>query len=550
MRDTTPLYILSARDPFLERSLDLLAREYDTDFDVWRFGDAWTRMIMPERSRRVTREWPADDGDTYALLAATARRLGEPVTSATENGYYLAIPLARRVPPVVAIGYVAGESADGLLRLARHSLEHLELCQQVVELEEANESLVMQVTDDFEELSFLRHAAGQLELSPAAGGMIEMATTALLQLRQAIDAEQVALISADESTDRTASDRVNCVEVSVDTRLLDDDRCRELVRIYADQSLLGPVIQNNLPDASRFPEVQQLVLAAITKGERLHGWLLALNRSPRTREDIVQRYWQCTRREFGTAEASIMATAATMLATRAHNVELFRQKEQLLTEMVRALVNAIEAKDQYTRGHSERVALFAQRLGERLGYNPHGCQRLYLTGLLHDVGKIGVEDSTLVKSGVLTDQQYAQIRQHPDNGWAILRDLEQLRDVLPGVLHHHERFDGTGYPDGLAGEEIPADGRVLAVCDAYDAMTSDRAYRAGMPQPKAEAILRDGAGTYWDPQILEAFFSVMPDILRIRSAYRPRLQTPRKPCPAPPRDAWAIEALEPVPVLH
>lgn len=550
IRDTTPLHILSRRDPFLERAVELLSREYATMFDLWRLGDSWTRMILPQRTEMASRERCQDDTGTHSLLAATARRRAEPVTSATDSGHHLAIPLSRRVPPIVAIGHVVGESADTLLRLARGSLERLELCRQIAELEETNESLIMQVTDDFEELSFLRYAAGQLELSPAAGGMIEMATTALVQLRQAINAENVLLVSAREATHHPVSNRVQNIEVSVGTRVLEEDACRDLVGAFAAQSLLGPVIQNNAPDPSRFPGIQQFLLVAITKGDRLHGWLVAFNRSSPAPEGSVRRYWEETRREFGTAEASIMTTAATILAARAHNVELMRQKEQLLTEMVRALVNAIEAKDQYTRGHSERVALFAERLGQRLGYGAADCQRLYLTGLLHDVGKIGVEDSTLLHAGILTEQQYAQIKQHPDNGWAILRDLDQLRDVLPGVLHHHERYDGTGYPDGLAGEEIPTDGRVLAVCDAYDAMTSDRAYRAGMPQQKAEAILRDGAGSHWDPTIVVAFLSIMPDILQIRGAYHPRPQTPRKPRPASSAEPWSIGTAAATPALH
>jgi len=130
-----------------------------------------------------------------------------------------------------------------------------------------------------------------------------------------------------------------------------------------------------------------------------------------------------------------------------------------------------------------------------------------------------VNDAILRKEGQLNDAEFLQISRHPDLGREILHDLSHLRNVLPGVLYHHERYDGEGYPDQLAGEAIPLEGRLLAICDAYDAMTSDRPYRDGMPQERAESILREGAGVQWDPAFTDAFLTAMPDILRIRTEY-------------------------------
>ncbi|MBP86544.1 MAG: hypothetical protein CMJ64_07505 [Planctomycetaceae bacterium] len=163
-----------------------------------------------------------------------------------------------------------------------------------------------------------------------------------------------------------------------------------------------------------------------------------------------------------------------------------------------------------------------------MGLGEDYCERLYLTGLLHDVGKIGVRDAVLSKPGALTDEEFEEIKEHPDKGWAILQDLNPLSYVLPSVLHHHENYDGRGYPDNLAGEDIPLDGRILAVADAYDAMTSDRPYRSGMPHEKAEAILRNGAGSQWDAEGIDAFFRAMPDILHIKETYAPRTPPQRK----------------------
>ena len=184
--------------------------------------------------------------------------------------------------------------------------------------------------------------------------------------------------------------------------------------------------------------------------------------------------------------------------------------------VVRAIVSAVETRDQYTRGHSERVALFGKRLAREMGYDEENCERIYLTCLLHDVGKIGISDATLRKTGRLTAEEYEEIKRHPDLGWAILHDLEQLGHLFPGIVHHHERYDGDGYPDGLAGEEVPLDARIVAVVDAYDAMTSDRPYRKGLSQEQTESILREGMGRQWDADVVTAFLRIMPEILRLR----------------------------------
>src|ERR1051326_993625 len=133
------------------------------------------------------------------------------------------------------------------------------------------------------------------------------------------------------------------------------------------------------------------------------------------------------------------------------------------------------------------------------------CEQIYMTGLLHDIGKIGVRDAVLLKPGKLTDEEFAEIKKHPQIGHSIVKNLAPLRCALPGILHHHESYDGSGYPHKLAAEDIPLYGRILAVADAYDAMTSSRPYRPGMPPERAEDILRNGAARQWDPGMVAAF---------------------------------------------
>jgi HD-GYP domain-containing protein (c-di-GMP phosphodiesterase class II) len=213
------------------------------------------------------------------------------------------------------------------------------------------------------------------------------------------------------------------------------------------------------------------------------------------------------------------------------------EKEQLTMDIVRALVSALDAKDPYTCGHSERVAAFARCIAETMMLDQEQVDRIYLSGLLHDIGKIGIDDSTLRHSGPLSEQQFNEIKKHPDGGWAILQGVLQMRSALPGVLYHHEQWDGQGYPDGLAGIEIPLDARILAVADAFDAMTSDRPYRSGMSHDRALKILTEGAGAHWDPQIIEDFLRAYPQIVRLQITLQPRLPVSRQP-----RSLNAVEA--------
>jgi HD-GYP domain-containing protein (c-di-GMP phosphodiesterase class II) len=178
-------------------------------------------------------------------------------------------------------------------------------------------------------------------------------------------------------------------------------------------------------------------------------------------------------------------------------------RESSSLQTLRAMCSAIDARDQYTRGHSERVARFAFELAQRLGLSTSACYEIYLAGMLHDIGKIGTPDAVLLKENALTDEEFAVIRQHPEIGYRIVERMSDLYFALPGILHHHERWDGGGYPHGLAGESTPLMARILAVADSFDAMTSCRVYRKAMPIQEATAIIAAGSGSQWDPRITE-----------------------------------------------
>jgi putative two-component system response regulator len=171
-----------------------------------------------------------------------------------------------------------------------------------------------------------------------------------------------------------------------------------------------------------------------------------------------------------------------------------------------ALARAIEAKDAYTQGHTERVSQFALVVGHRLGLSDEDQSALFKGGILHDVGKIAIPDSILNKPGKLTDEELLTIRTHPDRGEKICKPLNSMRSSLEVIRYHHERLDGSGYPDKLAGDEIPLVARIMAIVDVYDALTTNRSYRSAMPQEKAFAILNEEASRgWWDKHILTEF---------------------------------------------
>ena len=190
-------------------------------------------------------------------------------------------------------------------------------------------------------------------------------------------------------------------------------------------------------------------------------------------------------------------------------VAQFAAQQRAYEATVSALCQAVETKDFYTRGHSERVSRGAVMIAREIGMRPERVGAIRYAGMLHDVGKLGVPTSVLQKRGSLTDDEYAAVQLHPMRGLDIVREIGFLDEALAGIMHHHERIDGRGYPMGLAGDEIPEFARVLGVADAFDAMTSDRSYRGARPVPEALAELRKWAGKQFDPAFVDAFIAAL-----------------------------------------
>jgi len=214
---------------------------------------------------------------------------------------------------------------------------------------------------------------------------------------------------------------------------------------------------------------------------------------------------------FTEHDESLMASIASQIAVAIENYRLNLDVERTYVETIMALALAVEAKDPYSAGHSKRVGYYAMKIGERMGLDEDALRMLNAAGVLHDIGKIGIKDEILLKPSSLTEDEKRIMQQHSVIGEAILKPVHSLKKVSELVRCHHERFGGGGYPNDLKGEEIPLEARILTVADAYDSIVTDRPYRQRLPLDAAKTELREGAGSQFDPDIVDVFLKILAE---------------------------------------
>ena len=244
----------------------------------------------------------------------------------------------------------------------------------------------------------------------------------------------------------------------------------------------------------------RLIAVPLLRREQLLGCLFALDKHSG---------------DFDSVDSKLLAAIANESAIYLENAMLFGDVHDLMMGLLHSLTSAVDAKDAYTCGHSERVALLSRHLAAKADVADAEVERIYMAGLLHDVGKIGIPESVLQKTGRLTPEEFDVMKRHCQIGARILGDVKQLEDVVPGVLHHHERYDGRGYPMGFAGHDIPLMGRIICLADCFDAMTSNRTYRKALPLEVALTEIHRCSATQFDPALAEVFLSISVDQLRL-----------------------------------
>ncbi len=236
----------------------------------------------------------------------------------------------------------------------------------------------------------------------------------------------------------------------------------------------------------------EVILEPIAHGDVVVGALLAGNK-------------QGDDPDVSSEETQFISATADFLGVFHENISRFQDQHRMFLGTLRALTSSIDAKDPYTCGHSERVGMLAHQLARALGLDRRSADRVRIAGLMHDIGKIGIPESVLCKPGKLTADEFTTIREHPIIGHRILKDIPMMDDVLPGVLYHHERYDGTGYPERLVGENIPLFGRIIALADTFDAMSSNRSYRTALSREQVLTEIARCAGSQFDPRLARLF---------------------------------------------
>lgn len=521
----------------VRRFLDFLEETFGVSFAL--LDSAKGEIAVPAR------DWTCPDaGWIVQVLEAVGHRKGPHFVADEDPIILLALPLGvcegRRlvaVAPLVTRETVEGEAfprateliglthGEGelwirsqpvwpvvpLSRTAKSVLRNWEAMVDNVRLRDENEQIAINLTQTYEEICLLHDLSQSLRLTRSDE---DLARSVLDSLAECIPAQGLAIVYTPVAKPNEVTYKARTEPVLISHGDCLNLQASEFPAIAAQLGVdqRRSIVVRNL-QANRttdlLPDARQLIVIAMAENDRVHGWIVAINHS--------------NGREFGSVEASLMASVASILGVHSGNRDLYRQQSEFLASVVRALTSAIDAKDPYTCGHSDRVARIAVTIAKHVGCEPKALHTIYMAGLLHDIGKIGISDAVLGKQGPLTTEEYDHIKTHCEKGYRILADIRQLSDILPAVLHHHEQWDGRGYPCELAQDQIPRIARILAVADSYDAMTSDRPYRKGLPFEKVADIFRNGRGKQWDPEIIDAFFEVVDEVRALTNQERANL---------------------------
>ena len=468
-------------------------------------------FTLPQKLTAALQEMPLLPGKKRELPKLLARRkqllLPEPASATL-----LAPPLRKLLAPfsLLAVPMHVGQQLIGLILLARPRKRGSFTAAETAAARElvSQASLVA---------SYLRLADESLDLS------IDMAKR--IDMIQSLDEINKA-ISSSLSHDRiiaTAADRIEGL-VPCDLQIIAVNKLNALqvMSVRGGDQLIteglstGAVLEKQgiinhalttaeiqyLPDMGKSPQpcrfrqdlmkkgISALMVVPLVTAKGVQGLLILGDRQAEM---------------FGKDELFAIEKIASQLAVAIDNARHYEEMRQLFFSTVASLTNAIDAKSPWTMGHSERVMNVAANIARDMGLDEEGIERVRMGGLLHDIGKIGVMEALLEKPVELDDDDFPPIRLHPEKGVAILAPIAQLKDVLPGILHHHEFYDGSGYPGKLAGETIPIEARIIAVADSFDAMVANRPYRKGLGVAEAASELARCAGSQFDPVIVDCF---------------------------------------------
>ncbi|MEA2708328.1 MAG: hypothetical protein QOF78_929 [Phycisphaerales bacterium] len=374
---------------------------------------------------------------------------------------------------------------EAIQRQARLLLGMIRDQVRLASLEQELDSLSGQLANTYEELSLIYQLSSGMKINRRAGDFFKQACLDVMEV-MGVRGMGVVLRTPHDQQDPVLFGSLSLPPGKVH-RLTD-----ELLKVLNGRK--SPLLVNNLLADKTFAWLgeyaKQIIAVPLQREDQILGCLFGIDKLTG---------------EFDSVDSKLLNSIANESAIYLENVTLFADVHGLMMGLLHSLTSAVDAKDAYTCGHSERVALLSRHLAKQIKLTDHEVERIYMAGLLHDVGKIGVPEAVLQKPGKLTPEEFDQMKKHPAIGARILADIKQIKDIIPGVLHHHERYDGKGYPTGLCGEDIPLMGRILCLADCFDAMTSNRTYRKALPLEVALMEIRRCSGTQFDPGLAEAF---------------------------------------------
>lgn len=371
------------------------------------------------------------------------------------------------------------------------------------------EMISVELAQTYEELVLLHKLSTNMKVTEADANFLQMACDSLIEI---VSVEGIAIL-----LEKTVEDESKLVLaagwglIDVDDRMAGTLHARLANEIGSGkEALLDSQVDS--PFKYVWPDNIQSIIAvplygkekadshfehSAVNGNRIIGLMVAIN--------------NVDKQDFDSTDVKLFNSVANGCAVFVENGRLFSDLKELFIGSLKALTSSIDAKDKYTRGHSERVAFIsrwiAERFAEQEPLEPELINKIYLAGLLHDIGKIGIDEAVLRKEGKLTRSEFDCIRTHPSIGASILGAIKQMREIVPGVLCHHERMDGKGYPQGLFGEQIPLTGKIVGLADSFDAMISKRTYREARTLEEALEEIRKGLGSQFDEEVATVFLS-------------------------------------------
>ena len=387
--------------------------------------------------------------------------------------------------------------------------------QADTKVEEQIEKVSTELAQTYEELVLLHRLSTNMKVTEADSNFLQMACDSLTEI---VSVEGIAVL-LEKSTD----DEKHWT-IAAGSGLIDIDERKAAIlysRLAEDINNGKEALLDSEVDASfRYDwpsQINNIIAVPLFGKEQAEPHFTDKNQTCNSIMGFMVAINRIGKQDFDSTDVKLFNSVAGGCAVFIENGRLFKDLKELFIGSLKALTSSIDAKDTYTHGHSERVAFISRWIAEHLSQHEpleeEQIHKIYLAGLLHDIGKIGIEEAVLRKNGKLTEQEFARIKKHPSIGAGILREIQQMRDIVPGVLCHHERVDGRGYPNGLVGDKIPLTGKIVGLADSFDAMTSKRTYRNAMTVEQALAEIEKGLGTQFDEKLGRLFLE--SDVYRL-----------------------------------